>query len=303
MNAPSVSSELKSEEQYRAEMADLRAHGVLFPTNYQGFNERLLSRVLEIRRGTGLPAGLFFNLGSGTGSATESNALAFLGQQISQWIDFVKPYGYSTIYFYGADEATGERLIKQRKAWKVVQDAGGKTFVACGPDAYDSMGGLLNCAVLSGKPDPDQARKWHRAGSQAFCYSYPQVGEIVPETFRRHFGLELWKAGYDGAMDYAYQHGFGHIWNDFDGSSYRDHCFAYPTVNGVVPTIQWEGFREAVDDIRYMTTLERAIAAAPVAKKETVGKASAWLERLDPETADLYKTRAEMAEWITKLTK
>ena len=56
-------------------------------------------------------------------------------------------------------------------------------------------------------------------------------------------------------MNYAYQHAFGHIWNDFDSTKFRDHVFAYPTTDGVIDTIQWEGFREAVDDIRYLTIL------------------------------------------------
>ena len=36
---------------------------------------------------------------------------------------------------------------------------------------------------------------------------------------------------------------------------YRDHVFAYPTTNGVIDTIQWEGFREGVDDTRYVASL------------------------------------------------
>lgn len=296
---PQISSDQKNEQQYRAEMADLLAHGILFPTSYQPYHERLLKKALEIRKEAGLPAGVLYNLGTGTGSDTAAGPLMLLAQRTGQWLDFVRPFGYDKVFFYGADEATGERLAAQRRAWKVVQDAGGKTFVACGPDAYDSMGTLLNCAVLGGKPDPALAKKWHSMGSLVFCYGWPQAGEITPETYRRHFGLELWKAGFDGAMDYAYQHGFNHIWNDFDDG---DLCFAYPTVNGVVGTIQWEGFREAVDDVRYLTTLQRAISSAPAAKKDIAEKALAWLNSLDPSAADLYRARSEMAEWISKIT-
>ena len=104
---------------------------------------------------------------------------------------------------------------------------------------------------------------------------------------------------FDGAMDYAYQHGFTHVWNDFDSTSYRDHNFTYPTVNGVIDTVQWAGFREGVDDVRYMTTLENLIANSD--DKATADEAQAWLDALEPKTADLDDVRARMVEWIGKL--
>jgi hypothetical protein len=55
---------------------------------------------------------------------------------------------------------------------------------------------------------------------------------------------------------YAYQHSFCNIWNDFDDPVFRDHVFAYPTVNGVIDTTAWEGYREGVDDVRYLTKLQ-----------------------------------------------
>jgi hypothetical protein len=72
-------------------------------------------------------------------------------------------------------------------------------------------------------------------------------------------------------------------------------------VNGVVDTIQWEGFREGVDDVRYVTTLERAIASAPAGKAVLAGQARKWLAALDPDAADLYETRAKMVDWILRL--
>jgi hypothetical protein len=182
-----------------------------------------------------------------------------------------------------------------------VQAAGGKTFVACYEKTFEAMGGLLDCAVLAGRPKAAEARKWHSVGSHAFCYAYPQVGNEEPLTYRRHFGLELWKAGFDGAMDYAYQHGFGHIWNDFDDKTYRDHVFAYPTVNGVVDTVEWEGFREAVEDVRYAATLEQAIRAAPPGKAGIAKQAREWLDTVDPASADLYTVREKMVAWIGRL--
>jgi hypothetical protein len=298
----SISCWNKSEEQYRAEISDMKNHGVLYPTSYQSMNDTLLRRTLEIRKEVGLPAGPFFTLGQMTGAATDSNGLALLTQNVKKWMDFLKPFGYHQVYFYGEDEARGEQLKAQHKAWKAVQDAGGKTFVACRSDAFDAMGQLLNCAVMPSRPDSLRAKKWHSIGSVIFCYGYPQVGEEKPETYRRHYGLELWKAGYDGAMDYAYQREFGHIWNDFDEKRYRDHCFTYPTVNGIVGTLQWEGFREAVDDVRYVTTLERTIEKCPALKKDVALEARTWLDNLDMQTVDLGTTRSAIAQWIIRLS-
>jgi hypothetical protein len=296
---PTISSEGKSEAQYRAEMADLKAHGVLYPTNYQG-RKGNLQRALEIRRECGMPAGPFYNLGYSVGPQTEAQ-LPGLRQEVSWWLETLKPYGYTTVYFYGIDEATGEALARQKAAWKATQDAGGKTFVACYKNTFEAMGALLNTAVLAGPPDPDEAAKYHAVGSQVFCYANPQVGVEDPAVYRRNFGLALWKAGFDGAMDYAYQHGFNHVWNDFDDKTYRDHNFTYPTVSGVIPTLAWEGFREGVDDVRYVTTLEQAIRAAPAARRQDAAAATQWLAALDPATADLDAARTAMATWINRL--
>lgn len=298
---PTISSEYKSDEQYRAEIANMKAHGVLYPTNYQAWHDVRLRRVLEIRRDLGMPTDSFYNLGQGTGSAADPGSLRNLQGRVRRWLDLCREFGYRDVYFYGIDEARGERLASQRLTWKAVQDAGGKTCVACYHKTFEAMGNLLNCAVLAGPPDPEEGAKWQSVGSQAFCYANPQVGVEEAETYRRNFGLVLWRAGFEGAMDYAYQHGFAHVWNDFDSPKYRDHNFTYPTVTGVVDTLAWEGFREGVDDVRYVTTLEHAIANASGAKTAVAEQAKAWLDKLDPKSADLYVTRATMARWIVQL--
>jgi len=298
---PTITSERRSEQQYRAEIADMRDHGVLHPTNYQSnANPDAIRKILEIRRDLGLPTDAFYNLGQGTGSTTDPAQIAALRSKVKAWVSLCREFGYKDVYFYGVDEARDDRLKGQRLTWKAVQDAGGKTFVACYMKTFEAMGALLNCAILARRPNPDEAKKWHSVGSTIFCYAYPQVGEEKPATYRRNFGLLLWQAGYDGAMDYAYQHGFDHVWNDFDSRKYRDHNFTYPTVDGIVGTLAWEGFREAVDDVRYVTALQDAIrkaGGAPQAKQ-----AAQWLAGLDPEHCDLVATRAQVVKWIAALS-
>jgi hypothetical protein len=280
----------------------MKAHDVLYPTCYQGYDERLLRRTLRLRAEAGLPAGPFFSLGISTGNATDPAQLAAKKAEVRKWLKLIRQYGYTDLYVYGLDEARGERLRSQRAAWQAVQEAGGKTFVAGYLGTFEAMGRLLNCLVFAGPPRADEAANWHSVGSRIFSYANPQVGVEEPETYRRNFGLLLWKAGFDGAMDYAYQHAFGHIWNDFDDPRYRDHVFAYPTVEGVIDTLAWEGFREAVDDVRYLATLQHAVREADRAgrKPEAVQEAKRWLEKLDP-TADLDSLRREMIKMILQL--
>ena len=77
----------------------------------------------------------------------------------------------------------------------------------------------------------------------------------------------LWQAGYNVVMDYAYQHSFGHIWNDFDHEGHQDHVFAYPALDSVIDTLAWEGFREAADDARrYIPAVQRTIDKARAAE-------------------------------------
>ncbi len=299
----SISSEGKSPEQYEAEMRDLKAHGVEYPTVYQGYDEKLLRQVFEIRQKAGLLKGPLYSLGISTGNPTTSAALEGLRSGVRKWLAMAGQYGYDELYVYGIDEATGERLKSQRAAWHAVHEAGGKVVVACYKGTFEVMGDLLDVAVYAGPPVAEEADKYHQAGHHIFSYANPQVGVEQPETYRRNFGLLLWKTGYDGAMDYAYQHSFGHSWNDFDHQRYRDHNFTYQTTDGVIDTIQWEGFREGVDDVRYLATLEKAIrdAKANPAKAAAAEDAERWLKQLDI-TGDLHEVRREMARRIAVIS-
>jgi len=121
-------------------------------------------------------------------------------------------------------------------------------------------------------------------------------------------------------MDYAYQHSFGRPWNDFDDPTYRDHMFTYPTINGIVGTLAWEGYREAHDDNRYLATLQAAItsglASGDPSRRAAAADARRYLDDLrttvlsslgtGPKTADfpmdLYAMRKTVTDYISALT-
>lgn len=301
---PTCTSELKTEEQMLAEFKDMVAHGITNPTVYQGPNGQnpdgsydftLLQRVFDLRKEAGMVGGPLLILGVGVGSPPEL---------LKATIDLAKKNGFTEVYSYAADEASADALRTERADFEKVHRVGGKIFVAGYGDSFELVGDLLDMPVFAGQPDPVMAQVYHSVGGKILSYANPQGGVEEPETYRRNFGLNLWKAGYDGACTYAYQHSFGHAWDDYDDTHYRDHNMTYPTLNGDIPTVQLEGYREGYDDLRYLATLENLIeqgkrhggTAAELARKTQLS-----LLRMQPDRANLDELRKQMIADILTL--
>lgn len=207
-------------------------------------------------------------------------------RQVRTIIDMAQKIGAKEVYLYGRDEETGKMLNLQRKAWEAAREEGAKIFVAGQRDNAEFMADIQDVHIKAGWPDDDVSAKIHAHGNRIFMYSGPMVGIENPAIYRRNYGLIMYKHGYDGIADNAYQHTFGAIWNDFDHNIYRAHSFTYPTADGVIDTIAWEGYREAIDDVRYLTTLESVLKQAKArsgktAKLETaVNDAEQFLSRI-----------------------
>jgi hypothetical protein len=307
----SIASPYKSEEQLRAEMTNMLEHGVHNVAVYQGLADKvLLGRYLSIKNEVGMGNQPLYLRSIRTNNPTDPASLEALRNTIEEIIDFTRPYGVTEVYISGIDEATGEVLTSQRPSWEVVHEAGGKVFVTgYKPGDLDAegtfglVGDIVDLNVCAFQPTSEEAANWHSLGHQIFSRANPQVGEEEPGTYRRNYGLLLWQTDYDGAMNWMYQWGAYNIWNDFDHSSFRDHNFTYPTMDGVIDTIQWEGWREGVDDMRYLSTLLNAIETAKGNGKDT-SSAEAWLTALknsDLKAVDLDAVRLEMTAYILSL--
>jgi len=288
-----ISSEYKNENQFRAELSNLWSHGITNPTVYQWLAD--LETVLKIRDEMGMGRQPLYIL-----SVKAEGPISLL----KKTIELARSYGIREVYFYGIDEARGEELQSQRLAWKAVHQAGGKVFVAGHAGDFELVGDVLDLEISAGKPSRKRADQWHSAGHEIWMYANPQGGVENPELYRRNYGLELWKANYDGACTYVYQHGFGNAWNDFDHFKHRDHNFTYPTADGVIDTIAWEGYREAFDDIRYACTLrveiENAKRRKNKEKMEIALAAEHYLKELDTQM-DLDTVRSKIIDYIVTL--
>ncbi len=303
----SISSEYKSEEQLKNELKNMIEHGVDNPTVYQNIGDtKLLGRYLTLFREAGWKGTSLYFLGTGVGSFkfTTPEGLEEFRQSCVDAKQFSNKYGVKNLYVYGIDEATGEVLASQRKAFAAAHEVGVKLFVAGYGGTFAAVGDLLDILVYAGAPSKKEAKQWHSKKHAIWSYANPQGGAENPLVYRRNFGLLLWKQNFDGACTYAYQHAFGNIWNDFDDITYRDHNFTYPTTTGVIDTIAWEGYREGVTDVRYLTTLLNAIKKAKAAGKITQAKAAEkYLNTMDIQNGDLDTLRAGMVKHIMVLRK
>jgi hypothetical protein len=292
----SISSERKSVAQFTAEMRNLFNHGVTMPTLY-GQNYYLRD-ALSIRQNEHIDNSTLYYLGYGI-SRTD------LASLWPGFIDTITPYGVNHVYIYGYDEQD-HNTTQRRAQIATVHALGGKVFVAQKSTMAVSVADILDLAVVSGSPQTSLVEMYHANGNKIFSYGNPQVGEENPATYRYNYGILLWLNGYDGAMPYAYQDSFGNIWNDFDHYRYRDHNFTYPTVNGVIDTLAWEGFREGVDDVRYLTTLssqiDEVMQGADPRLKRIAKNCQAWLFGHVPSgSLDPDQIRAKVTEYIRRL--
>ena len=324
----SISSETKSPEQYLAEMKNMVAHGIDSPNIYQNngrnFNPELLAKVLKIRQQAGINNREIYYLGLVTGNnyIKHPQAIKTLVAKYKKQQKLFAKYGCKDLYIMGMDEAKGDMLAGQLPAWKAINAAVGKVFVAGDIFSASDRRNALNCLVVhmgTAKID-EKARQaikdLQKSGMQVIAYAFPQIGAEDPYIYRRNFGLVLYAMGIKGAMDYAYMDTFNDPYNDFAHPAYKAHNFTYPTVNGVIDTIQWEGYREGMDDLRYFQTLQNSIkqAATNSAKQQQVVAARKFSTELlnkmrqyssedscNDAVINMQKIRQQMIKYIEKL--
>jgi hypothetical protein len=261
-----MDSLVKNANQIALEYQNMKDHGIEYTVISQTDAAMLDARLLIMNQ-SGMPKDKFY-IYSGVPSTDAASAYigstydtATIAAKVANWKNHTGHYGYTDTYFGAIDEGDAATLASQRDQFGFVHDAGGKLFTASyeTTDLYTQTGDLLDVGIQN-TINSTQAPLWHAYGNKIFLYCNPQSGVENPEVYRQNFGLALWVSGYDGTMEYSYQEGMNldegySVWNDFDdlsvGTKWRDHMFAYPTGNGVVDTIQWEGWREGVDDTRY----------------------------------------------------
>jgi len=264
---------------------------------------------LEVAREAGLKGTLYLAASGTIGNPTGPDELKALKRRIVHMKDIAREYGFDEIYFYGFDEAVGERLVSQIPAWKAVREAGGKVVVSGYREHLAKVGPYLDLCIYADEPETAQVEKWHALGQRVWKYNTPQAGPEDPGLFRRNYGLGNWMSGFDGANTYC-DWGQSVGWNDIfgvikvkqkglkmdDGGCLgRTICIVYATIDGVVETLALTGLESAIKDVRYMAYLRKLLKAKPNPAVQR------WMDEIKPYEDDPAKIRRETIDWIMKL--
>lgn len=163
---------------------------------------------------------------------------------------------------------------------------------------------LFGWHMMGGAPeDTDRIKRWKDMEDKFIgFYATHHTGGENPAFIRRQNGMLGYMNGLNMIFNYEFATG---PWNDLAHDLYKPMVVAYRNYGGTVDTLQWEGYREAIDDIRYATLLRQEIAKGLASKdieyKTEARKALLFFATLQPESMDLDAARAEIIRHILNL--
>ena len=207
---------------------------------------------------------------------------------------------------YGDEPGVGF-VQAYRKAWEYTLGTPLYMTVA-GHAAVFNKGGY----VWRGNPmgiSPDDRHlldKWKQVDRDMFVnfYAGQHNGSENPQFVRYQHGLLGYLSGQTGVYNYEFAIGDAH-YNDLHSETYKPMAVSYICRSGLLETFAYLGFREAIDDIRYMTLLKRLCRdAEATGKRENIAaarKALMWIAKLDRQRMDLNAIRQEVTEYILEL--
>ncbi|MDS4027975.1 MAG: hypothetical protein RKO25_13450 [Candidatus Contendobacter sp.] len=261
---PVVEAGLKTEKQMRAEFEDMIAHGLTNATTWHRVSQDQsqwekdwvrIKKTLKIRKEVGWDHKPLLYL---DWIVSFRDDLDTYKEKIKKIVSVAQENGVKEVYIYGVDEKTGQELAELKPLYKSVHEAGAKNFVAGNIEHFlQYADGLIDLLIIKG-PYNDlkfkQVSEAKQQGKNVYYYNNPQAGLEYPAIYRQNFGINLYLSGANGALNYCYQNSPG--WNDWHGIT-RPLFMAYPTIFKPISTIQWEGWREAVNDVRYLTLVKQ----------------------------------------------
>lgn len=124
-----------------------------------------------------------------------------------------------------------------------------------------------------------------KAGDEAWIYYNIRGAFFRPQWTRLVNSYYLWMSPLRAHVPWMYYAVHGNPLDDTDGPRARGHDFGYAVPspydgNELIPTLDWEAYREGIDDLRYLALLESLSKKAQANAPDAAVSAQAWLRRL-----------------------
>ena len=160
-----------------------------------------------------------------------------------------RPIGY-------ADEPGDASVKNFREQYDIYQQEGFTLEIAGHGSIYRKAAYCHSDVMIATRPeDSDTPRRWNEIGlANVSWYAYNHNSTENPCFTRRQYGLTPWLAGFSAIQNNV--HAFG-PYNDRARTTYKPFVDSYADGRSHITTLQFEGKREGIDDIRYATLLRR----------------------------------------------
>ena len=299
-----VGSEYKTRQQMESDVADMLDHGIRHMIWYSS-----VDNILHLRHKFGIK-GPVCTIYPNAPDPKETDYVKWSAAVIEQ----LRQGGCGPVFIAGPDEPTMGNINNMAKAVEFVNHQLGVdvfTAIATRPYLLDQWQILRNHPFLAivgvdeqyhkrvGAPGTarEMVGKWRRGGKPVYSYGLASLSANAAE-FRQQYGLLSWKQGVDGSAPYAYQHSSADPW---DALTFQCN-FTWPTVDGRITTLQWEGMRAAVTDVRFASTLAKWLFKSAGLLRNHPARVAARraLESLDPN-GDLDAQRKKLIRHILAL--
>lgn len=168
----------------------------------------------------------------------------------------------------------------------------GEYMKKCDPfvDVRCFNGHVMEEWLHAGHTWDDLRRELEASGDEAWTYHNIRGNFFAAEWSRLVNGLWMWTGPVRNHVPWMYYSIHGNPLDDTDGPGQKGHDFALAAPDPedperLVSTRHWECYREGIDDMRYLRTLESLIAEKP--DLTAARAAREWLETLRRDTEPL----------------
>ncbi len=192
------------------------------------------------------------------------------------------------------DAATLEGLVAK----------GHRPFLFANPDSiYSNLAPVLAGAVCDRLPYFHLVARWHAIDAQIFRTS-PAPGVENPEHWRRQVGVVPFRGDADGVLIPGF-YDTANPWAEGGRKGMRSPALVYPTENGLLSTLAWEGVREGIKDVRYLTYLlqlaDKCAASPDMYLQTEARRAGVWIRDMRVGREDLDEIRLETIALILRM--